>query len=626
MTKFTFSGNICDLLSGIKELANDFSYELCTDGISVSVTQKDSDKLSVKYADNKAEIIYNKKYHFFRALGLLIEHLRDGESEFDIEETAYFTMNGPMFDVSHANSVINIKSSKKIIRQMAIMGLNMLMMYCEDNFYIPEQPYFGYMRPRYTDDDLRTLDEYADMFGIEMIPCIQTLAHLQEALKWKVFNDVRGDEECLLVGEEKTYELVRQILVSASRPFKTKKIHIGMDEAWNLGQGKYQQLHGVVPKVDIMIYHLNRVMEIVRELGLEPIMWSDMFFRALSKTNSYYDKSVEFTEKIINAVPKDVRLVYWDYYQNDSEDTYNHFIDKHREIGEPIFAGGIWTWFRFGANYTKMFRTMTHALMACKKKGIRDVFATTWGDGATESSIYTTMFGVSFFAEHGYEFDLTEEKFRKRFEFCCNANYDDFMNLRFLDETPGVPKDNMNCSTTAKALMWQDILAGMFDKNIEGLPMNEHYEKLAASLLPACERNGEYNSMFKFKYALAHTLAKKAEMGLKLTSAYKSGDKSELRRFADEYLPELKLRIKALHDAHMAHWYDIYKSFGWNVMDVRYGTSLIRIDSIIDIINMYLDGKLETIEELDEPRLLYNNQKDIGIMTYEHIASASRII
>jgi len=61
-------------------------------------------------------------------------------------------------------------------------------------------------------------------------------------------------------------------------------------------------------------------------------------------------------------------------------------------------------------------------------------------------------------------------------------------------------------------------------------------------------------------------------------------------------------------------------------MDVRYGTSLIRIDSIIDIINMYLDGKLETIEELDEPRLLYNNQKDIGIMTYEHIASASRII
>jgi hypothetical protein len=41
MLKFNFAGNIADLLPGIKELANDFSYELCTDGISVSIACTD---------------------------------------------------------------------------------------------------------------------------------------------------------------------------------------------------------------------------------------------------------------------------------------------------------------------------------------------------------------------------------------------------------------------------------------------------------------------------------------------------------------------------------------------------------------------------------------------------------
>ena len=91
---------------------------------------------------------------------------------------------------------------------MAVMGLNGLMMYTEDTYDIEELPYFGYMRGRYTMEELRELDDYGDMFGIEMIACIQTLGHLQHALKWDYAGQIKDHHDILLSGEPQTYEFI----------------------------------------------------------------------------------------------------------------------------------------------------------------------------------------------------------------------------------------------------------------------------------------------------------------------------------------------------------------------------------------------------------------------------------
>jgi len=59
-----------------------------------------------------------------------------------------------MYDVSQGNAVINIEATKEFIRRMAVMGLNMLMMYCEDSFTVDSQPYFGYMRGAYLTNNI----------------------------------------------------------------------------------------------------------------------------------------------------------------------------------------------------------------------------------------------------------------------------------------------------------------------------------------------------------------------------------------------------------------------------------------------------------------------------------------
>ena len=55
---------------------------------------------------------------------------------------------------------------------MALMGMNLGMMYTEDTYEVPGQPYFGYQRGRYTYEELHALDDYADMLGIEQM-CIR---------------------------------------------------------------------------------------------------------------------------------------------------------------------------------------------------------------------------------------------------------------------------------------------------------------------------------------------------------------------------------------------------------------------------------------------------------------------
>ena len=60
----------------------------------------------------------------------------------------------------------------------AAMGYNALMLYTEDTYEIFVEPYFGYGRGRYSVQELRELDDYAAAHGVELIPCIQTIAHL----------------------------------------------------------------------------------------------------------------------------------------------------------------------------------------------------------------------------------------------------------------------------------------------------------------------------------------------------------------------------------------------------------------------------------------------------------------
>ncbi len=623
---FNFKGDMTALIEGVRALQDELKITVGEGGYTVEAVRKDEPCLEVYLDGRSGKIVYSERCQFFRALGLMIEHIRDGEESFTVIEKPQFRMNGPQIDISQGNAALNKESVKEIIRLLAIMGMNMIMLYCEDSFEVKEQPYFGYMRARYSQAELKELDEYADMLGIEMIPCVQTLAHLPDTLRWKCFANITDYEECLLVGEEKTYEFIEDLIRAAAAPFKTKRINILMDEALKLGRGRYLDKNGYRDPSDIMREHLERVMQILDKYGLEPFIASDMFYCVYGTRR--YRQADPVPDYVSAMVPKNATVMYWDYYSLKPSE-YERIIDSHFELHDKVlFMGGIWTWIGYSLAWEKTLLTTEYGLNACKKKGVKDIIVTTWGDNATESLIPTTLIGFQLFAEHGYTDVFDYEKFKKRFNFCTGGRAEDFENLELLDKTPDTLSlpDHSNYNPS-KWIMWQDILTGLGDKNIEGVEMNAHYEKVEKLMDEAVGRNGRFDYIFEYSRRAAHVLAVKAEMGLRLVKAYKADDKAELRRFAEEYLPDLKERVLSLRSYHKDCWFKIYKAFGWDIMDLRYGTLVMRITSAIEEVNSYLDGKLEKLEELEEERRYFDGKEGpIRYMNgYGRIVSPSRI-
>ena len=289
----------------------------------------------------KALIEYSDLTAALRGVGRLLSEEKPPQKEI-IEETNFKTA-GIMLDCSR-NAVMKVEHFKGWLRKMALLGFNMAMLYTEDTYELPGEPYFGYQRGRYTAEELREIDDYAASLGIEMIGCIQTLAHLEQILKWSEYAQIKDTPRVMLIGEKKTYELIEKMIRHFARHYRSRRIHIGMDEAEHFGRGRYMDLHGYKPSFDLFNEHLQKVVKLCKKYGLEPMLWSDMYFCMGSKSGNYYDKACKIPNSVKAKIPKDVRLVYWDYYHPD-EAFYLDWIKRHRALGsEPIMASGIWTW------------------------------------------------------------------------------------------------------------------------------------------------------------------------------------------------------------------------------------------------------------------------------------------
>ncbi|MCI8459751.1 MAG: beta-N-acetylhexosaminidase, partial [Clostridia bacterium] len=67
---------------------------------------------------------------------------------------------GAMLDCSR-NAVLNISAVKRLIDGLAKMGYNTLELYTEDTFEVEGEPYFGYLRGRYSGAEIKEIDAYA---------------------------------------------------------------------------------------------------------------------------------------------------------------------------------------------------------------------------------------------------------------------------------------------------------------------------------------------------------------------------------------------------------------------------------------------------------------------------------
>ena len=107
-----------------------------------------------------------------------------------------------MIDCSR-NGVMKPEKVKEFAKIIKNMGYTGLMLYTEDTYEVENEPYFGYMRGGYTMAELKDMDAYCGSIGIELIPCIQVLAHLGHLPRWEEYAPHMDMADVLLVGDER---------------------------------------------------------------------------------------------------------------------------------------------------------------------------------------------------------------------------------------------------------------------------------------------------------------------------------------------------------------------------------------------------------------------------------------
>ena len=298
-------------------------------------------------------------------------------------------------------------------------------------------------------------------------------------------------------------------------------------------------------------------------------------------------------------------------------------IKHHQKLTDKVIFAGCARNVRSFGTHLEMTKTSTNAALSqCRKEGVKSIFATVWGDDHRESSTFTILPGLQWFAENTYSAEEpSEEWVAKRFESCVNVPYDEFTLVDYIDCVPQFNGKNEENQALSKICMWQDIMMGMFDKNFEDYDFYEHYDNLETAMWELSEKYDEFKIIFEFYSKVAAVLKIKSHIGVKMHKAYKDGNKGELKNMLENVLPDLFDSMSELRYAHRKYFFDEYKPIGWENLDIKYGGTLMRIDTAMTRISDYLEGRIEKIEEFEEERLpwignLYTN--------YYNVASASR--
>ena len=497
---------------------------------------------------------------------------------------------GLMVDVSR-NAVLKVKTLHRLIDRMTALGLNLLLLYMEDVYEVEGYPYMGYQRGRYTHAELREIDDYAACRGVEVVPCIQTLAHMKQLLQWDNSGIPADQPDVMLADDERTLRFIEAEIDSVNQCFRSGRIHIGMDEAHGMGLGQYYMLHGAQDRLKLFVRHLCQVTDMCRSRGLEPIIWSDMLFRLTSGKNDYYDPEAMADQETLSKIP-DVQLCYWDYYHTD-EEFYDIMLEKHASLGKTVFAGGLWTWSGFLPHIKRTEATLQPALRSCLRHGIQTVFTTAWGDDGAETDCMLALNLLPLLSEA-----------------CWLGKTADSQHIAYMGEAlTGIPFKAFKAMgafypderdiRTGKSLIWCDVLFYLTCSQQDAFSAVADRASKALTVLEGSAK------MLECEYAslLFETIVIKAQLLEALRPAYLAGDRAYLAKAVEETLPALASLYELLLKKHRSLWERDMKRPGWEVLCLRYSAVIGRLWDVRDELRDYLDGRLASVEALEEPML-----------------------
>lgn len=166
----------------------------------------------------------------------------------------------------------------------------------------------------------------------------------------------------------------------------------------------------------------------------------------------------------------------------------------------------MWTWGRAWAALPYAF-TMTNASMtACRKKGVRDVFTTLWGDDGMEADIFSALPALQLFAEYGYADAIDMDQVKRNFAGATGAQFDDFVEAAKINYFAFQSDGATSFCNHGKWLLFEDPALALMDPQVAELDLRGYYTALADALDAATGNGLSAHLAYPARFARALSL------------------------------------------------------------------------------------------------------------------------
>jgi hypothetical protein len=259
-----------------------------------------------------------------------------------------------------------MQTLRDLIDRLASWKVNQVQLYSEHTFAYENHAEVHSAASPFTANEIRELDAFCRERHIELVPNQNCLGHMNRWLLHDRYRDlaIRPDgfvDEWGIARKAMTLDpsnpaslaLIRELLAELLPLFRSRTVHVGLDEAWELPRERLTEF------LD-WIATLRALPELE---GREMLIWGDM----LSHDNA-----------LLHELPAGVTVCEWGY------DARHPFDERGRALaaaGVPFWvAPGTSSWLSILGRVTNAVDTCRNAAQAALAHGATGYLNTDWGD------------------------------------------------------------------------------------------------------------------------------------------------------------------------------------------------------------------------------------------------------
>jgi hexosaminidase len=194
------------------------------------------------------------------------------------------------------------------------------------------------------------------------------------------------------------------------------------------------------------------------------------------------------------------------------------------------------------------------------------------------------------------------------FRGACDATLDSWLEASDVDvpapeaEAVAEAEGRLHAGNPSKWILWSDPLLDLADLAAVHATRT-HYERLAARLDERAAGGAPGDRRLGFVAELSRVLAVKCALHEALRPAYRDKDVDAIADLVTSVIPALAEGVDRLRKAHRDRWHKVNKTFGWEVIERRYGGLSARLGTLRDVLTTWLEDPAQPIEALEVDQL-----------------------